>query len=1331
MTNIDNKYLYDFLYSSKLNIADDIYEKVKDTETYKKVKKILKYENDKRVRDELKAEEKKKEQQEQFNNKYGDLIDYTINKHDKKNKKYKLTLTYKNGVVKKNVSESDFKDLYEVNKINSGFKGYTETYKWKPHQDEYVYNKDNFFKASIAKTAVCIRRSMFTNGIPNGGRKVVLSYTAQYVMKSLDVDGLTNIKFYKVIHFTCNAHVIMTLKDISHKEIFISMISKFTSDEEMISKGSGWIFEKNISFICHTTHYDPIRGSSYIRLPSFIEQNKYAGIINVHNDDLECFKWSIYAYLNPIKNHPDRTTSYLPGKYNKAGKWAKKDYDKKFNFSGIDYPVVCDNKTFKMIEKNNPDYAFNVLSFIEPNKNENIKDDNNHHFFTLYNSDKKAKHRITLLYWSNEKTGHYALVNNLSSLLYRTSLNGNKKHICLSCLHGFSSDELLEKHNKTGCSTFGQATVLPNPDNAICKFKAHKKVHRCPFVFYCDFEALTKEVKDEDNNRYQQHIPCSYQIYRVSHKTEYNKLYPVVVSDDPEKVAKSFIDQIIELGKEVSELIAGNEKIIMTEDDEKLHEESKVCYVCSSKFVNESEKKRDHDHLTGKYLGTACNTCNINMQEKRAFIPVVFHNLSGYDSHLIIKAYEREENIRCIPQTAEKYISFSIGKLRFIDSFKFLTSSLESLTNSLTEAPKNKQRHEWSNADESKVIENIKNKFTHTITQLNYNDVDKSREELFLLIQKGVYPYDYMNDFNKFNDTMLPSHESFYSKLNKSNIDKEDYERAKLVWSTFKINNMREYHDLYLKLDILLLADIFENFRAVSINTYKLDPCHYYTAPGLAWDAALLLSNVKLDVFTDQEMYLMVESGIRGGISTITHRHAKANNKYMGEKYDTSKPSSYIINLDANNLYGWPMSLKLPVSNYIWDKNVEMFTPEFINNLDDDGDQGYVLEVYLKYPKKLHNKHNDYPLAPEKFNIESHMISNYNKKMLDKIGSKFTGGVKLVPNLSNKKKYVIHYRNLKLYLSLGLKLKKVHRVIQFDQKAWLKEYIQKNTTLRAKSKSDFEKDFYKLMNNAVFGKTMENVRNHMDFVLVNNVKSFAYQVRKPTYKNHHNYNKSLYGINLDRSVVTLDKPICVGFAILELSKVLMYDFHYNVIKNKYGKNAQLLMTDTDSLVYHISTDDLYDDLNNPELSDFFDFSDYNKSHFLYNDKNKKVIGKFKDESNGHIIDEFVGLRSKMYAYQINGKDKKKAKGIKKGCVVSDITFNHYKKCLESENVQLNKQHSSFNVIRSKNHTIYSEVVNKIGLVCTDDKRYILDDGITSYAYGHKNISRNNIDESKN
>ena len=565
-----------------------------------------------------------------------------------------------------------------------------------------------------------------------------------------------------------------------------------------------------------------------------------------------------------------------------------------------------------------------------------------------------------------------------------------------------------------------------------------------------------------------------------------------------------------------------------------------------------------------------------------------------------------------------------------------------------------------------------------------YEFCNKDLNKFILLLRKGVYPYEYMDNWERFNETSLPNKESFYSNLNMENIDDIDYRHGNNIFKIFGLKNLGVYHDLYVQSDTLLLADVFENFRNKYLEVYELDPAHFLSLPGLAWEACLKKTNIKLELLTDYDMLLMVEEGIRGGICHSIHRYTKANNKYMNN-YDENEESSYIQYLDANNLYGWAMSQKLPINNFTWVEHTSKINEDFLKNYYENSKKGYILEVDVKYPKKLHDLHSDLPFLPKRIKIDKCK--------------------KLVCDLHNKKKYVVHIKSLKQALNHGLKLKKVHRIIEFNQKAWLKPYIDMNTELRKLAKDGFEKDLFKLMNNAVFGKTMENIRKHRDIKLVTTDKKRNKLVSEP---NYHTMNY----ISEDLSIIEMNKPIYLGLTILDISKILMYEFWYDYMKPKYNDNVKLCSMDTDSFVMNIKTKDFYKDISS-DVDKRFDTSNYEVNRPLPTGKNKKVIGLMKDELGGKIITEFVTLRPKTYTYLTDdGKEDKKAKGTKKCVIKRMIKFDDYTNCLLTDKVLLKSQQRFI----SKKHDVYTEDINKIALSNDDDKRIVSSDKITSYPY---------------
>ena len=441
----------------------------------------------------------------------------------------------------------------------------------------------------------------------------------------------------------------------------------------------------------------------------------------------------------------------------------------------------------------------------------------------------------------------------------------------------------------------------------------------------------------------------------------------------------------------------------------------------------------------------------------------------------------------------------------------------------------------------------------------------------------------------------------------------------------------------------------------------------------------------------------MFEQGIRGGITHISKRYAEANNKYMKD-YNPDNESTFIQYLDANNLYGWAMSQQLPTHGFKWMKDItEEKVMEILekanHSMFNKGRKGYIFEVDLEYPPHLWETHNDYPLAPEK------MIVN--------------GVEKLICHFKPRKNYVVHYRNLRQYLEMGMRITAVHRGISFYQSSWMEPYIRKNTELRKTAANSFEKDFFKLMNNSVFGKTIENIRKRQNIILVDNRKKAAKLSSRPNFERATIFDRNLIAVHMKKTEVYFNKPVYVGQVILDLSKTLMFDFHYNYIRKKYKNNAELMFTDTDSLLYYIHTDDFYKDISD-DIKTKFDTSDYPSNHKsgIQTGVNKKVIGMFKDEVAGKQITHFVGLRPKLYSFKVeDGSLTKKCKGVKKNVVKNKIEFEDYVECLFSGERQMR----NMKIIRSENHDIYSKEVNKVALSNEDDKRVVMEDKVNTMA----------------
>ena len=1081
------------------------------------------------------------------------------------------------------------------------------------------------------------------------------------------------------VFFHSESDIFLLESDYNHQ--YEEQISTITRKiDEFVKLGSGWTVEQIERLEVSIAPYQPTSPSSYIPTPSFIEKKK--AVLNIKNTDELCFLWSVLAKLYPAKNNINNTCNY-------------RSYLNSVNVTGLKFPLnVTDVKKF---EKLNPTISVKVLAYnawthcIYPVHVTKWNQRDNHVNLLLLNDEKKNK-------------AHYILIKSMSRLLSYRSKKKAAHYYCDYCLHGFIRKDLLDNHIED-CKQFGvQKVVMPNRnEDKWVYYKAIERQLPVPMVMYADFESFTKKIQKATNptasvDPYELHEPSGYAFYIVC--SDPSKYQPLLECYHGPNVITKFLKRLREEYEKIEKLLSKTEPMKQLTNEEMLtYNKATKCYLCNKPL--DGDKVMDHDHLTGNYRGPAHRSCNLQLkyrgksstpslaknkwEDDGYMVPVIFHNLRGYDGHLIMKGFRKyifpNQKIKCIPNNMERYLSFTIGNLRFIDSYQFMSESLE------------------------KLASNIKKEdFNHTALQT-------PADKLHLLLRKGVFPYEYWDSEERFYESQLPPKSAFYCKLTGQDIGDDDYEHAKNVWNEFNIQHLVEYHDLYLKTDVLLLCDVFENFRKCCLKNYGLDPTHYYSAPGMAWDAMLKMTGIKLELFTEREMHNVIDKGTRGGICCISKKYARANNPYLPETYDASKPSNYLLYLDMNNLYGTAMTQPLPEKDFTFLAADEMKKFDY-NSVPDDSPIGYILEVDLECDDSLHDYYNDYPLAPENTTITKDDLSSYTLNLAEKLNVKVKPYQKLVCNLKSKTKYVVHYRNLKLYIRLGMRVTKIHRVLSFTQSCWLKPYIDFNTEMRKKASSNFEKNFFKLMNNSVFGKTMENVRKHLDVKLVSNTWWFKKLTSKPNFKSFKIFTDDLTAVHLSKEQIILNKPTYVGMSILELSKTFMFSFHYDHIKQFYGNRATLLMTDTDSLVYDIQTKDVYDDIKGN--IDLYDTSDYPGTHVAYNTKNKKTLGKMKDETNSHPIKEFVGLRPKMYSMMLDDDtEKKTAKGINKAAS-KKLKHEAYKSVLftETSNVIDSVQ------IRQFKHVVYTANIRKVGLSPFDDKRYVLPDKITTLAHGH-------------
>lgn len=1132
-------------------------------------------------------------------------------------------------------------------------------------------------------------------------RNLKVNAIIEYDMYKNKGDRKNALMFY---YHSSNEEPIKSPNQIS--EWVDNEIEKFWTKVEEQKYSSDFIFDKINNVRIQIVKSKLSRAGSYIPLDKWIEDKK--ATVNIKNNDEYCLEWCLignkyYDLINSkTKNEVRHYKKYI-GEIKKP--------------ENQTYPVDVLKDIPKYEKLNN--IKINVFQYVSKT------------LTVIYNTRDRNSNICDLLLISEGDKNHFVLIRDISKLLRDPAINRLcKRFYCRQCLcANYETEEKLNKHLEI-CNLHQSVQVkMPVGDEAVLKFKNYGNSFEHPFTVFMDFESTLEPINEVNKSlttvKTQRHIANSCGLkYNCIHD-EHSECEININSPNPEALLEKVILQLEEYALNSYNLLQKNKHLKFENYSKELkqkHFSFKTCQDCQCEFTDTNKKVLHHNHINGEYINTICNQCNLKYQYKK-FLPVIAHNLKGYDAHFIIpllNKYGRQGKINCIANNEEKFMSFSkhiqvdeyfcikdnimkpvMFEIRFLDSLAFMNSSLDKLAKNLTNGCK-------STDELRKVFKNVSDEYKNDI---QFNE----------MLKKGIYPYDYITNYDVLNEDKLPSITAFHSKLNNSKCNQKDYQQAVKVWELFKCNTLMDYHNLYLKSDVLILADVWENFKRVCKKIYDLDVSYYYTAPGLSWDAWLKHTNAEtikqtgkqfeIELLTDLDMYLFFEKSIRGGLSQISKRYAKANHKGLAD-YKPENIDEYILYLDANNLYGAGMVSYLPQKDFKW--NTNEWTSEEILQLSDTDNKGYLFEVDLHYPKELHDLHNGYALAVENKCVKNDMLNSW--QTADRKDSKIE---KLITSFNDKIKYGVNYRLLKLFIQQGLIITKVHRVLEYTQSDFMASYIMKNTNERTFAKNDFEKDFYKLMNNSVYGKTMENVRNRINFVLVTSEEQ-ALNILN-TRVRHTVFNENCVGVHLLKKECKLFKPIFIGQTVLDESKLVMCDFHYNfMLKNFKRENIDVLFTDTDSLCYHIKNQNPYEVIKNNK--GLFDLSAYPKNNELYDATNKKVIGKFKDESvDGEMnyITEFIGLRSKLYSYEteFGEKEHNRAKGIKKSALVNNersIRHQDFRNCLfERQSINITQ-----NTFRSYKHNLYTESITKVALSCYDDKSFILNNNIDTLTIGH-------------
>lgn len=925
------------------------------------------------------------------------------------------------------------------------------------------------------------------------------------------------------------------------------------------------------------------------------------------------------------------------------------------------------------------------------------------------------------------KIRHYVYITSLDHFLQRDP--NQPMHVCSSCLNAFTRLQALRNHEII-CQKGSRLNLIYPEKGEQSKFESFDKMIPQPIFGVLDFESSLEPISRAETAVEYACVNCADEgpVQNCTHATtEVHRQIPTTYcmmfadlngeilfsrteSSQDELMAKFFTTLMRAKSVLFPKLQRYRYKSDYTPEEEQSFKEAEKCYLCDLPFIkpalNQSDRAvRDHCHYTNRYLGAAHNSCNLR-RCTRFQVPIFVHNFKNYDSHFIIKALKNNFKMSGIPANMEKFRTLSLDQFSLIDSNELMPGSLASLVETLRVS-----NHGFEFLDKMPFCQNA--------------------DQKELLLRKGVYPYEWASSIEKLQEaSSLPPICEFYSSLTQSHISQEDYSHGEKVFDTFQCRNMLDYCELYCALDTVLLLEVIWNFRKKMLKFFSLDVTRYMSIPQLAYDCMLKTLDSPIERMSDPDMILMCEQNIRGGVSFVNVRHADCRPYDLSEEVTQDQ----LIYTDTTNLYSVAQSDYVPVGDYEWLTETELQSLEqHIERIPEQGDKGYILCVDLDYPSHVHEQHSCMPLAPEQMDIVFEDLSPFSQASLiclqGESRAKKYRSQKLCTTLKDKKNYVIHFRNLQLYIRLGMRLKKIHRAFSFRQAPLIKKYIDLCTEQRKKALTKDEKSLMKLLCNTNYGKLLEDKRRHTESFFCTTEKEFDKRYCSPWYKGHRVVNETLTIVYWEKKKIKLDRLYAIGFTILELSKAHMYASFYDFFQPALGgsnyRDMQLVLTDTDSLILHVqnqSRKEMFD-----SIDAIMDFSNYPPSHPRYCERVKAVPGYFKDENAGNILTEVVGLKSKCYIQNVldpslaTQEVSVVCKGVGKRAR-QNLTLESYRSCLYN----FNQVKTDMYCIRSKNHNVFTQRVNKVALTTTDDKRFVLGCGIHTLPHGHYRIQDNNI-----
>lgn len=1168
--------------------------------------------------------------------------------------------------------------------------------------------------------------------------------------------------------------------------------------EEAAFQGSGFKVHKFLGAWLNVINTNLTQAGGYIEVPLYKK-----GLLNIRNNDNYCFLWCLAAALKPNRSHS--RSDLEPSTYQSKFKELFKQVDPQ-DFEGGGLAELFYQKYERL---------FQIQLQVFEHYTHDLA------IYPVYRSATNYSTVIRLLkavevdfdHPLQFEKCHFVLIKGDTRPLFskmRQQISGALQYTCEICIQHFQTEEDMQQHRCDGTfiptvfecpqPKYGKTPTLPKANP--------RKKEKVPVVVYADLESMIvpeNTARGEKSTLVSRQEPSAYAFVMVysrdkipSERYEYT---------GPDAITHFFdtlfgrIDAIF-----WTHIWQGLEMAELTPQEQRAFELAEKCCLChedfSPKYPNQP-KVRHHDHNTGKYVGPAHQFCNLQ-QQRRTAVTVLFHNFTGYDSHFLVKYLQNYYGrLECIANNGEKFKALIVYRqaprakgrkdykshvfgVRFVDSMAFQPGSLDTLFTNQTAPEFGPDPIDNCGYYITKAIP-----YTHGYIQELVQGLSVQQRYLAfkLLMRKGVYPYEWVTSFEKFDFPLfvdgqfqlLPDYFQSSLKLGEQYLW-EKCRQAEAVCRIFGFETFLEYHTLYNLFDVYLLADIFESYRATCIRAKGFDPAQFYGTPSLVYECFKNQNTFHIELITDPMLYRKLRhDGMRGGISYWRKYFCEANNP-LNPKYDPAKPTSYIFDQDATSLYPWAARQLMPLGKfqfrsfnlegenmwtliqkfvqgdhrfgcYFW---VDIYLPQNTTEW-----RGLVPESYQRYGALIDKNfdgdlweyQDNYPMLVEMKETATSQLSDLQRERYEGVHKPCK---KLITDLRPKTDYMIHYQSLLFAIERGWVPTRISSIFVFEQAYVMRTFMDDAAVARSKSQNAQEKDLHKTCMNSLIGKTIENVEDY------SNVKLCTAWEKKSTGRQHNqlqNYEKkqmlkpnwtiiseNLVIAELYKDKVRLTKPIMLGITVYDVSKILMAQLWYT-LQDYFGRNIELLGTDTDSLVFHVKTEDWEGDvleLNQRKLFEGYSFFQNSRfpddvegpfaegyGIFDTGDKMlKSVPGFFKPDVEGIV--ECVAMRAKNYAFliacektqwirqdgkwvqdKITERDMVKNKGVPKSYIKEYMRFQQMKECVLSE---LQEHHSAqFTSLRSIHQTVYAVQQTKSILRAVDDKRYS-EDGLTSCAF---------------